>query len=201
MENMVYEGPTGEGPAGWEVKVQEATSLQEAKDALIGRYPAGKGPFHVLWRDGEIWMSDTNTEKMEMLEPLWQLQDYDFMEEQPRVLVHGLGLGLVVAAALRYGADVEVVELDGELVEWMSPWLTKIAAKHDESLLRIYVDDALTRTWPVGSTWNVVWHDIWPTIGEDNLPEMHRLHRSFGHRTDWQGSWQRRLCEFARSNW
>ncbi len=201
LKSMTYAGPIGEGPSGWKVVVQEATSLGQLQDAKDGRYPAGNGPFHVLRHDKQLWMSDTDTEKRDLLEPVWKIELWaDLHSQGPKVLVHGLGLGLVVAAALRFGSAVEVVEIDSDLVEWMTPWLTRLARRHQGSL-QIHVDDVLTRTWPVGSHWNIVWHDIWPSINEDNLSQMHQLHRSFGHRTDWQGSWARWYCEREKSNW
>ncbi len=65
--------------------------------------------------------------------------------------------------------------------------------------LTIHEDDALTRKWPTGTRWTVVWHDIWRDICTDNLPEMARLHRSFGRRCDWQDSWSKSLCEYHRA--
>jgi hypothetical protein len=67
--------------------------------------------------------------------------------------------------------------------------------------LTIHHGDALTYKWPVGTRWTVAWHDIWDTICEDNLPDMNRLHRRFGRRVDWQGSWCRDLIETERRRW
>jgi hypothetical protein len=57
------------------------------------------------------------------------------------------------------------------------------------------VADALTMKWPPHTRWNIAWHDIWPSISRDNLPEMKYLHRSYGHRVLWQGSWSRELIK------
>ena len=35
----------------------------------------------------------------------------------------------------------------------------------------------------------MVWHDIWPDIGSDNLRGMHYLHQKYRDRCGWQGVW------------
>jgi len=44
--------------------------------------------------------------------------------------------------------------------------------------------------------YDVVWHDIFDDICADNLPIMHKLHRKYGGKTEWQGSWCRERCEY-----
>lgn len=46
---------------------------------------------------------------------------------------------------------------------------------------------------PKGKWYGVVWHDVWNDLCADNLSEMSRLHRKYGRRCDWQGSWGREL--------
>ena len=58
--------------------------------------------------------------------------------------------------------------------------------------------DALEYKPPRGEQYDVVWHDIWPNICTDNLPEMHKLHRKYGRRCNWQGSWCRAEHEYYR---
>jgi hypothetical protein len=44
-----------------------------------------------------------------------------------------------------------------------------------------------------------VWHDIWLDLCTDNLEGMGKLHRKYGRRTDWQGSWEKdRLLSHRR---
>ncbi len=185
IDEMRYGGPTGEGPAGWKVDVVVPTELQRMQEAFIGR-SSSEGPFHVLRHNGQLWMSDTDAEARDHAGAVYRIRQ----DATDTVLIHGLGLGLVVSAALRYGRTVDVVELDADLVGWMTPWLTDLAAENQADL-SIHVDDVMTRQWPVGSYWDVVWHDIWSDINDDNLDGMKRLHRSFGKRSGWQGSWAR----------
>lgn len=111
-----------------------------------------------------------------------------------RVLIHGLGLGMVVAAALRCDGvtGVDVVELEQDVIDLVGPHYTA------DPRVTIHHGDALTFRFPPGRRWSVVWHDIWPNICADNLPDMERLHRRYGSRCDWQGSWARTMCEDAR---
>jgi hypothetical protein len=44
----------------------------------------------------------------------------------------------------------------------------------------------------------VAWHDVWANICEDNLPLMARLHRRYGRRVNWQGSWSKEVVLAAR---
>lgn len=112
------------------------------------------------------------------------------------VLIHGLGLGCAVRMALQAGAEyVTVVELDRELIDHVGPHVDT-----DDRVL-IIQGDAYTYRHPAGSRWSVVWHDIWDTLCEDNLPLMTRLHRKFGGRCRWQGSWSREYLESRRPRW
>jgi hypothetical protein len=88
---------------------------------------------------------------------------------------------------------VTVVELDPDVIQLTARWLRKKHITNDR--LTIIQGNALTYKHIAGTKWNVVWHDIWPDISEENLTDMHKLHRSFGGRCDWQGSWARELCE------
>jgi hypothetical protein len=59
----------------------------------------------------------------------------------------------------------------------------------------VVCSSALDYKPPKGVTYGAVWHDIWDAICVDNLDEMKKLHRKYGRRADWQGSWCRYECE------
>ena len=108
------------------------------------------------------------------------------------VLIHGLGLGCAVRMALQAGAErVTVVELNPELIAHVTPHL-------DADRVTVLRGDVYDYRHPVGARWSVVWHDVWDTLCEGNLPLMTRLHRKFGGRCDWQGSWSRKYLEDRR---
>jgi len=110
-------------------------------------------------------------------------------------LIHGLGLGMVVNACLLKPevSKVTVIELEPDVIA--------LVADHYRGLfgdrVEIVQADALTWEPPKNTRYNMVWHDIWPDICADNLDEMKRLHRRYGRRSDWQGSWSRNLLQHA----
>lgn len=155
------------------------------REPLSFRRGVPPGTYTGLLRNGNVWMSDTPDEKRDHYSAYLEAK-----ARGGRCLVHGLGLGMVVKAMLDLpNVDhVDVVELDADVIALSGP---AFAAYGDR--LTIHHDNALTRRWPTGTRWTVVWHDIWRDICEDNLSEMSKLHRSYGRRCDWQGSWSREL--------
>jgi hypothetical protein len=113
------------------------------------------------------------------------------------VLIHGLGLGCVLSCALASPTvdHVDVVEVNADVIALVSPYYQQAI---DKGRLTIHHDDCATKVWPRGSYWNVVWHDIWSSISDGNLVSDEEaewgisyatMHRKFGRRCDWQGSW------------
>lgn len=113
-----------------------------------------------------------------------------------QVLINGLGLGVAVEMCLSKPEveHVTVIEISQEVIQLVGSYLKLI---HGDRLTVIHAD-AFEYKHPKGVRYNAVWHDIWDSICADNLPEMHRLHRKYGRRTDWQGSWCRYECERNR---
>jgi len=130
-----------------------------------------------------VVMSDTPAELRDHAEPVRRAEG--------RCLVHGLGLGVCVQAML------DKPEVSHVTVIEQSPDVIKLAADHYLSnprykgRLEIVMGDALSWKPPAGARWDVVWHDIWDSIDVDNWGTMKRLHRRFGRRAEWQGSWCR----------
>lgn len=164
-----------------------------------GRY-APAGTYTRLLVGGRLWMSDTPDEKRDHLTAVLACS----RPEVRRVLINGLGLGMVVAAALTFDhiEHIDVVEADADVIALVAP--------HYEASGRVKVHHAdayeQCKAWPKGTTWDVAWHDIWINLCVDNLAEMARLHRSYGRRVGWQGSWGKDLLEAerrrdARSPW
>lgn len=176
-----------------ERKTVEDDHLGKLRSYLGHRYtPAGT---YVGLRHGRtLVMSDVPDEMHDHAEPYFEAR-----RRGGRVLIHGLGLGMVLKAVLSLPnvEHVDVVELAPEVIRLVGPHFAEAAAGR----LTIHEGDCFQMRWPVGSRWQVVWHDIWNTICEDNLPEMARLHRSFGRRADWQGSWCHELILAERRRW
>ena len=124
-------------------------------------------------------MSDTPAEIRDCLPLFRALENHG-----GRVLMNGLGLGLTVQAALSLPTveHIDVVEIESDIISLVAP-------HYSDPRLTIHEGDALTYKFPKGTRWNVVWHDIWPSICGDNAEAMGRLNRRYGRRCNWQGAW------------
>lgn len=113
---------------------------------------------------------------------------------QGRCLVHGLGIGVVLQGMLMKEEveHVTVVEINPDVIGLVGPHYVE---RFGEERLSIIQGDAFTWKPEPGVRYEVVWHDVWNYITKDNLPEMKTLHRRFGRRAEWQGSWKRKTLE------
>jgi hypothetical protein len=153
----------------------EYTKLQE-------RIPGHK-------QDGILWMSDTPAELADHLPVARRIAD----PSCKRVLINGLGLGCIakLACSFDHVESIQVVEMDQRVIKLVGRWMQ---AEYGDRL-QIISGDAYDMKWPpTEEPWDVVWHDIWPFIAEDNLEGMHRLHRMYRSHCTWQGSWAVELC-------
>jgi hypothetical protein len=157
-------------------------TTEGARLALRGR-GVRPGTYTALRDHGHLWMSDTPAEKRDHVWAVHQIAKPDTR----RVLINGLGLGMVLAAALSFDhvEHVDVVELDRRVIDLVGPHYTK------DPRVTIHQGDAyeVARTWAPGTRWNVGWSDIWQDITTDDLPGHARLNRSYGRRCDWHECW------------
>jgi len=137
-----------------------------------------------------VWMSDTRAEIMEhspLFNRLWWAQ----LDNGPgiRLLINGLGLGVAVHGALQHNniEHIDVVESNDTIIDLVSPLIT-------DTRVTIHRGDAYDMQWPKGTRWDFAWHDIWPTIDDDNLPGMRKLMAKYKRRVHWQDCWQRQGC-------
>lgn len=163
----------------WKIEKFEVPemSMERLYFAMQGR-PVDPGFYTRLSYNGQVVMSDTPAEIRDHFSIISRASG--------RVLLHGLGIGMVLKAILRKSevTAVDVVEKSVEVLEMVRPY-------YSDRRVTYHLADALTKVWPRGVRWDIVWHDIWDTISEDNLGGMKLLHRRFGRRCDWQGSWGR----------
>jgi spermine/spermidine synthase len=131
--------------------------------------------------EGEIWMADTPDEREDHREVFEQCE-----RRGGRILIHGLGLGLITYAVLSLEnvEHVDVVEIDEDVLKLVAP-------SFNGPRVTIHHGDCFTYEWPNDARWTVVWHDIWLPMLETNLAEMDRLEARFAGYCDWQGSWGR----------
>lgn len=177
-----------EGASGsWRVErftVSEEAAKMEAIRAIFT--PGGRGvpagDYTRLMRGGTVVMSDTPNEKRDHAWFVYQAKG--------RVLINGLGLGMVLGAILLKEAvtHVTVVEASEDVIQLVAP-------SYADPRVNIIHADAMKWKPPAGERYDTVWHDIWDDICADNLPEMATLHRRYGRRAAWQGSWARDLCK------
>ena len=109
------------------------------------------------------------------------------------ILINGLGLGVALKAIVASDkvSNVAVIELSEDVIKLVAP------TYENDARVKIIHANAFDYKPPRGVYYDAVWHDIWDFICADNLREMTRLHRKYGRRTKWQGSWARDLCRRA----
>jgi hypothetical protein len=181
---------------GVEVRRFAVTEQESTRSYLGGRGRGVRpGTYTGLYRRGYLWMSDTPDEKRDHLPILNRVRHLG----AERVLVNGLGLGMVVAALLACETvqQIDVVEIDPEVIALVGPHYEATAATAGKTLA-IHQGDAYAIQWPAGTQWDCAWHDVWPDLCTDNLPQMATLHRRYGRRVKWQGSWGRSYLEYQR---
>jgi len=143
--------------------------------------PVIPGEYVSLQRNGSTIMSNTPAE----------IGDFNEFKRKAtgNVLINGLGLGVTLAYILAKPdiTKVTVIEIDQDLIDLISPFYT-------DPRVNIIHADALEYKPEKGIRFNAVWHDIWDNISIENLENMALLHRKYGRKTDWQGSWCKRLC-------
>lgn len=153
------------------------------------------GTFTKLQRDGAFdpMMSDTPAEVEGHLRVIREIK-----KRGGQILLNGLGIGLVLQAALRCEnvTHVDVVEIDQDVANLVWPHYAA------DPRAQLHLGNALTVKWPKGTRWQVAWHDIWPAITSDNLAEMGILNRKYRRAADWQGAWEQAECKrIKRSSW
>jgi hypothetical protein len=185
-----------EGQAGkWRVErftvSEQEASLERMRSMFSSSRGRGvpAGTYTRLVCGGDVVMSDTPDEVRDHLRFIYRATG--------RVLIHGLGLGMVLqAVACRPEVThVTVVELNEDVINLVAPhYRAMFGAK-----VEIIQGDAYTWKPRPGAVWDCAWHDVWNELCTDNLPLMSKLHRRFGSRvTVFQGSWCRELLLHRR---
>lgn len=177
-----------EGSSGpWAVErfTVEKDSIQNIRLAFSGRGCRPGTYTRLVHQKRGVVMSDTTAEQRDHIEFVWKAKGH--------VLINGLGLGMCLAAALKKPevTNATVVEIDPDVI-------SLVGRHYSDPRVEIVNSDAFEYQIPKGARYGAVWHDIWDDICSDNLPEMHKLHRKYGRRCDWQGSWARWRCERGR---
>ena len=166
----------------WKVDEVEVDELQSMMSARHGRvYFCPVGTYKRLTDGWNCVMSNT---------PMELRTNAEFVRRaKGHVHINGLGLGVVLLAVLMKPEveSVTVVEKSEDVIKLIAPSF----AHFDK--LTIIQGDALAYKPPTKKTFGAVWHDIWNDVCADNRKDMALLHRRWGRKTEWQGSWSRDL--------
>ncbi|MFD4858356.1 polyamine aminopropyltransferase [Streptomyces atratus] len=162
--------------------------LEYVRMQLDGRAPE-PGWYTRLSEGDTVWMSDTTAERWDHAEPVQTIGSV----KAERVIINGLGLGMVLAAALTYDhvKHVDVVEADDRVIDLVGPHYLK------DPRVRIHHGDAVEqmKKWGPDERWDVGWTDIWPDITPDNLPQMKEFADFYGARCGFHGNWSEDLAK------
>ena len=152
---------------------------------MRGRGVPMGGKFTRLMRGRQLVMSDTPAEQRDH----WAA----VANAKGSCLLNGLGIGMVLKNILLKPEveDVTVVEISQDLIDIVSP-------HYNDSRVTFICSSAFDYKPPKGKRYQMVWHDIWDNICSDNLKEMEKLHRKYGRRSEWQGSWCKAECRRYR---
>ncbi len=159
---------------------------------MMARAPKAGEAYTRLMRD-KSWdnpmMSDTPAEINDLWEPYLTFKE----PWVDRVLINGLGLGVVLKMALAqpHIQHIDVVEIEPDILNLVMP-------SYNDPRIQVHLGDAYAIQWPKGLKWAAAWHDVWPNICTDNLEGIGTLHRRYGKRVRWQGSWQREHLQGQR---
>lgn len=185
MEIVVPDGCSG----GWRVETFEVSETDSAFTRMRAMMHPGEyvpaGTYKRLMRGREVVMSNT---------PMEVATNQPIIRRATGIVhINGLGLGMVLTAILKKPevSKVYVVEKSADVISLVAP-----SFKCDPRVSIIHCDALSLK--PAKVRFDCVWHDIWDNVCSDNLHEMHVLHRMYGRKTNWQGSWERDRCEYLK---
>lgn len=151
----------------------------------LGHRRTRPGWYTGLMLNGQLWMSDTDAEKQDHMPALGMMRSW----QAKRVIINGLGLGMVLKAALKmdHVEHIDVVEKDERVLNLVGPHYAK------DSRVHLHHADAYEqmKVWDKGTRWDVGWTDIWADVSTDTLEEMTKFRRFYGRRCEWHDCWAR----------
>ena len=190
MKSCFSDLPVKDGTSGtWKLDTFEITADKAMSLALRAEYTGNTdefippGRYRRLSNGWDVVMSNT---------PMEIRTCQDFLERATgRVLINGLGLGMVLHAILQKEDvnHVTVIEKEQYVINLVA------ASFANDPRVEIIHADAMMYCPPAGVTYNACWHDIWPDFATANLSQMDKLEIKYRDICEWQGSWGREECE------
>jgi hypothetical protein len=186
------------------VTEQDAT-LERIRSFTNGGRGVRAGTYTGLYIRSTLWMSDTPHEQRDHLGFLYAVHH----REARRVLVNGLGLGMVIRAlaAMPHVEHIDVCDNHPDVIGLVAPLVTQWGIDHGTIVNVVYGDaHEPAELYPRGIRWDAAWHDIWRDICGDNWESMKTLRRRYARRCDYQDCWsametKRALAWSKRSCW
>jgi hypothetical protein len=182
----VPEGTSGD----WTIKKFTVSESESKMDRILShslRYvPAGT--YTGLYRGRTVIMSDTPDEISDHLPVM--------MKAQGKVLIVGLGLGVVLNAIAKKPetSSVTVIEKSEDVLNLVkSHYENKYPGK-----IEFIHSDIFDYKPKSTDKWDFAWFDIWDDLCEDNLEEMATLHRKYARKATWKASWGKELLQYER---
>lgn len=191
MSDILPEGVHGTAKLShFEISHAES-AFSKLRSTLNGRNDAVEpGKYVRLTVGNTLFMSDTQME--------WRTSRKAVAHAKGRVLVGGLGLGMVTLEMHKPEViGVWVIEKSPDVIALVEPHLQ---ARLPPGWLTVIEGDVFTWKPPTGLLFDYCWMDIWPDICRDNLAEMLKLRRRFrrymtkydgvgGHIDCWGEAW------------
>ena len=161
--------------------------------SLFGREPyfmrVCAGEYVKLSVNGQLMMSDTSMERR---------TNYDFVHSAyGEVMIAGLGIGLVLEALREKCKTGEVTRI--VVYEKYQDVIDLVAWRYKDLPLEVRCADILEYKPAKGETYDTVYFDIWPTICEDNLDDIAKLHQRWKFHKRKGGYMDSWMCHYLRA--
>jgi len=183
--STVPAGASGKWAIDLVVQPERDPSVTAGEDPRPACFHYRPGTYRRLRRGDITFMTDLYDE--------WYTQCAAMRESQRRggrVLVTGLGLGLVVDAMLGAAdsrvTQVTIVEYSADVIRLVGPHLKARWG----SKVEVVEADAFEWKPSPGERFSVGWHDVWPDPHGDAVRDsVAKLEAHHQEHCDWQGSW------------
>lgn len=147
------------------------------------------GEYVKLSVNGELMMSDTDMERR---------TNNEFVRAaHGEVMIAGLGIGLVLEALREKCKTGEVTRI--VVYEKYQDVIDLVAWRYKDLPLEVRCADILEYKPPKGEKYDTIYFDIWPTICEDNLEDMAKLHQRWKFRKREGGYMDSWMCRHLRA--
>lgn len=201
MFNILKPGKSGNADISFYKVSETGAAVHTLSQAVSGRPEMSikPGVYSMLKVDGELMMTDTPHEIRTNLDII--------KNARGDVLIAGLGLGMVLVPLLlnRRVRSVTVIEKSKGVIKLVKPRIQKWREHQGvgSKSTPLYILNFDIFEWDPGAlTWDVIYFDIWPTIGKENLVGGNKLKKKFKkslRKGGWMGVWvEKEIKAYAR---